>query len=183
MQLANQEAQRLCHEYIGTEHILLGLVREGSGVAANVLKNLDVSLRQVREEVENLIIAGPADTADTKGKLPQTPKAKKVVEYAMAAARELNHNYIGSEHLLLGLLREQNGVAARALANLGVTSDKTTTEILNLLGPASKTLSQETAVQDSLRHRVPRWVLPAVVACCLVALAAGVIMLIRFFGH
>jgi len=184
MQLANQEAQRLRHEYIGTEHILLGLAREGSGVAANVLKNLDVSLQQVREEVENLIIAGPADTADTKSKLPQTPRAKKVVKYAMAAARELNHNHIGSEHLLLGLLREQNGVAARVLANLGVTLDKTTTELLNLLGPGSSPVSQETTIQNSLRHRVPRWMVPAIVACFLVALAAGVILLIRFFfGH
>jgi len=182
MQLANQEAQRLCHEYIGTEHILLGLVREGSGVAANVLRNLDVSLRQVHEEVENLIIAGPADTADTKSKLPQTAKAKKVVKYAMAAARELNHNYIGSEHLLLGLLREQNGVAARALANLGVTSDKTTTEILSLLGPGLPAVPQETAIEGFRRRSGPRRRMVAVVAFFVVASAVAVILLFRFFG-
>jgi ATP-dependent Clp protease ATP-binding subunit ClpA len=180
MQLANQEAQRLRHEYIGTEHILLGLMLEGSGVAANLLKNLHVNLRQVRLEVEKLVIAGPADT---KGKLPKTPNAKKVIDYAMAAARELNHNYIGSEHLLLGLLREQDGVAAQVLANLGVTSDKTTTELLNLLGPGSSPVSQETTIQDSLRHRVPRWMVPAIVACFLVALAAGVFLLFRSFGR
>ena len=109
MQLANQEAQRFNHEYIGTEHILLGLVKEGSGVAANVLKNLDIDLRKVRLEVEKLVKSGPDMV--TMGKLPQTPRAKKVIEYAIEEARNLNHNYVGTEHLLLGLLREQDGWA------------------------------------------------------------------------
>ena len=109
MALANQEAQRFNHEYIGTEHILLGLVKEGSGVAANVLKNLDVDLRKIRLEVEKLVQSGPEMV--TMGKLPQTPRAKKVLEYAIEEARNLNHNYVGTEHLLLGLLREQDGVA------------------------------------------------------------------------
>jgi hypothetical protein len=111
MQLANQEAQRFNHEYIGTEHILLGLVKEGSGVAANVLKNLDVDLRKIRLEVEKLVQSGPEMV--TMGKLPQTPRAKKVIEYSMEEARNLNHNYVGTEHILLGLLREQEGSPRR----------------------------------------------------------------------
>ncbi|GAB5440580.1 MAG: ATP-dependent Clp protease ATP-binding subunit [Fuerstiella sp.] len=132
MQLANQEAQRFNHEYIGTEHILLGLVKEGSGVAANVLKNLDVDLRKIRIEVEKIVQTGPDMV--TMGKLPQTPRAKKVIEYAMEEARNLNHNYVGTEHLLLGLLREQEGVAAQVLMNLGMKLDDVRDEVLNLLG-------------------------------------------------
>ena len=132
MALANQEAQRFNHEYIGTEHVLLGLVKEGSGVGANVLKNLDVELRKVRMEVEKLVKSGPDMV--TMGKLPQTPRAKKVIEYAIEEARSLNHNYVGTEHLLLGLLREQDGVAAQVLLNLGLKLDDVRDEVLNLLG-------------------------------------------------
>ncbi len=132
MQLANQEAQRFNHEYIGTEHILLGLVKEGSGVAANVLKNLDVNLRSIRLEVEKLVQSGPEMV--TMGKLPQTPRAKKVIEYAMEEARNLNHNYVGTEHILLGLLREHEGVAAQVLMNLGLKLEEVREEVLNLLG-------------------------------------------------
>ena len=132
MQLANQEAQRFNHEYIGTEHVLLGLVKEGSGVAANVLKNLDVDLRKIRLEVEKLVQSGPEMV--TMGKLPQTPRAKKVIEYSMEEARNLNHNYVGTEHILLGLLREQEGVAAQVLMNLGLKLDEVREEVLNLLG-------------------------------------------------
>jgi ATP-dependent Clp protease ATP-binding subunit ClpC len=132
MQLANQEAQRFNHEYIGTEHILLGLVKEGSGVAANVLKNLDVDLRKIRLEVEKIVQSGPDMV--TMGKLPQTPRAKKVIEYAIEEARNLNHNYVGTEHLLLGLLREQEGVAAQVLMNLGLKLEDVREEVLNLLG-------------------------------------------------
>lgn len=132
MQLANQEAQRFNHEYIGTEHILLGLVKEGSGVAANVLKNLDVDLRKIRLEVEKLVQSGPDMV--TMGKLPQTPRAKKVIEYAIEEARNLTHNYVGTEHLLLGLLREDEGVAAQVLRNLGLKLDDVRDEVLNLLG-------------------------------------------------
>ena len=132
MQLANQEAQRFNHEYIGTEHVLLGLVKEGSGVAANVLKNLDVDLRKIRLEVEKLVQSGPEMV--TMGKLPQTPRAKKVIEYSMEEARNLNHNYIGTEHILLGLLREQEGVAAQVLMNLGLKLEEVREEVLNLLG-------------------------------------------------
>ncbi|RIK72471.1 MAG: NDP-hexose 4-ketoreductase [Planctomycetota bacterium] len=132
MQLANQEAQRFNHEYIGTEHVLLGLIKEGSGVAANVLKNLDVDLRKIRLEVEKLVQSGPDMV--TMGKLPQTPRAKKVIEYSMEEARNLNHNYVGTEHILLGLLREQEGVAAQVLMNLGLKLDEVREEVLNLLG-------------------------------------------------
>src|SRR5271166_2824564 len=132
MQLANQEAQRFNHEYIGTEHILLGLVKEGSGVAANVLKNLDIDLRRIRLEVEKIVQAGPDMV--TMGKLPQTPRAKKVIEYSIEEARNLNHNYVGTEHLLLGLLREQEGVAAQVLMNLGLKLEDVREEVLNLLG-------------------------------------------------
>ncbi len=132
MQLANQEAQRFNHEYIGTEHVLLGLIKEGSGVAANVLKNLDIDLRKIRLEVEKLVQSGPDMV--TMGKLPQTPRAKKVIEYAMEEARNLNHNYVGTEHILLGLLREQEGVAAQVLMNLGLKLEDVREEVLSLLG-------------------------------------------------
>jgi len=132
MALANQEAQRFNHEYIGTEHILLGLVKEGSGVGANVLKHLEIDLRKVRLEVEKLVKSGPEMV--TMGKLPQTPRAKKVIEYAIEEARSLNHNYVGTEHLLLGLLREQDGVAAQVLMNLGLKLEDVREEVLNLLG-------------------------------------------------
>src|SRR5881398_2544847 len=134
MQLANQEAQRFNHEYIGTEHILLGLVKEGSGVAANVLKNLDIDLRKIRLEVEKIVQTGPGSEMVTMGKLPQTPRAKKVIEYSIEEARNLNHNYVGTEHLLLGLLREQEGVAAQVLMNLGLKLEDVREEVLNLLG-------------------------------------------------
>lgn len=132
MQLANQEAHRFNHEYIGTEHILLGLVKEGSGVAANVLKNLDVDLRRIRNEVEKLVQSGPDMV--TLGRLPHTPRAKKVLEFSMEEARNLNHNYVGTEHILLGLLREQEGVAAQVLMNLSLKLDDVREEVLNLLG-------------------------------------------------
>ena len=132
MSLANQEAMRFNHEYIGTEHILLGLVKEGSGVGANVLKHLEIDLRKVRLEVEKLVKSGP--DVVTMGKLPQTPRAKKVIEYAIEEARSLNHNYVGTEHLLLGLLREQDGVAAQVLMNLGLKLEDVREEVLNLLG-------------------------------------------------
>jgi ATP-dependent Clp protease ATP-binding subunit ClpC len=134
MQLANQEAQRFNHEYIGTEHILLGLVKEGSGVAANVLKNLDIDLRKIRLEVEKIVQFGPGGEQVVMGKLPHTPRAKKVIEYSVEEARNLNHNYVGTEHLLLGLLREQEGVAAQVLMNLGLKLEDVREEVLNLLG-------------------------------------------------
>jgi ATP-dependent Clp protease ATP-binding subunit ClpC len=131
MQLANQEAQRFNHEYIGTEHILLGLVKEGTGVAANVLKNLDIDLRKIRLEVEKIVQAGPDMV--TMGKLPQTPRAKKVIEYSIEEARQLNHNYVGTEHLLLGLLRTGDNLAVRVLTELGADLDGARAEIVRIL--------------------------------------------------
>jgi len=117
-QLANQEAQRFNHEYIGTEHILLGLIKEGSGVAAAVLKNLDLDLRKLRLEIEKLVQSGP-DMVQM-GKLPQTPRAKKVVEFAIEAAKERHDNHVGTEHILIGLLREEVGIAYQVLTKLGL---------------------------------------------------------------
>lgn len=147
MALANQEAQRFNHEYIGTEHILLGLVKEGSGVGANVLKNMDVDLRKVRLEVEKLVKSGPDMV--TMGKLPQTPRAKKVIEYAIEEARNLNHNYVGTEHLLLGLLREHDGVAAQVLMNLSLKLEDVREEVLNLLGAGASAEGIEDDIDES----------------------------------
>ena len=132
MALANQEAQRFNHEYIGTEHVLLGLVKEGSGVGATVLKNLDVDIKKLRLEVEKQVKSGPDMV--TMGKLPQTPRAKKVIEFAIEEARALNHNYVGTEHILLGLLRETEGIAAQILMNVGLKLEDIRQEVLNLLG-------------------------------------------------
>src|SRR4030042_5444287 len=132
MALANQEAQLFNHEFIGTEHILLGLLKEGTGVAATVLTNLGVDLKKTRLEVEKLVRSGPDMVS--MGKLPQTPKARKVIEYAIEEARALNHNYVGTEHLLLGLLRENDGIAAQVLMNQGLKLEYVREEVLNLLG-------------------------------------------------
>jgi ATP-dependent Clp protease ATP-binding subunit ClpA len=132
MALANREAQRFNHEYIGTEHILLGLVNEGSGVGANALKNLGVGLGKVRREVEKLVKTGPEPA--TMGKLPQTPRAKRVIEFAIEESRQLPHNYVGTEHLLLGLLREPDGIAGQVLMKLGLKLHDVREEVLNLLG-------------------------------------------------
>ena len=136
MALANQEAQRFNHEYVGTEHVLLGLVKEGQGVAANVLHNLQVDLKKIRLEVEKIVKSGP--NMVTMGKLPQTPRAKKVIEFAIEEARNLGHNYVGTEHLLLGLLREHDGVAAQVLMNLGLKLDDVRAEVLNILGASQE---------------------------------------------
>ena len=132
MALANQEAQRFNHEYIGTEHILLGLVKEGSGVGATVLKNLDVDIKKLRLAIEKRVKSGPDMV--TMGKLPQTPRAKKVIEYAIEEARALNHNYVGTEHVLLGLLRETEGIAAQVLMDMDMKLEDVRQEVLNLLG-------------------------------------------------
>ena len=135
MALAREEAKRFNHEYIGTEHILLGLVKEGSGVAANVLQNLDIDLKKIRMEIEKIVQTGP-DLVSV-GQLPFTPRVKKVLEYAIEEARAMGHNYIGTEHQLLGLLREQEGVAAQVLLNLGVKLEDVREEVVELLGAES----------------------------------------------
>ena len=120
--MAREEAVRLQHDYVGTEHILLGLIREGEGVAAEVLRNLAADLDDLLRLVEENLRAGKATTPI--GELPYTTRAKKVLEYAMAESRELNHSYVGTEHLLLGLLREEKGLAARVLGELGIGLDE-----------------------------------------------------------
>lgn len=133
MQLANQEAQRFNHDWVGTEHVLLALIKEGCGVAANVLKNLGVDLRKIRAETEKIVKPGPDMV--TMGKLPYTPRTTRVLEYAAVEAASLNHSYVGTEHLLLGLLREWSGVAADVLKNLGVKAEDVRAEVLILIPP------------------------------------------------
>ena len=130
LSLAQEEAQRFNHNYIGTEHILLGLVRETEGVAARVLSSLTVDLSKVRSAVEFIIGRGEKPP---QGEIGLTPRAKKVVELAVDEARRMNHTYIGTEHLLIGLLREGEGVAAGVLESLGVTLDKVRTETHRIL--------------------------------------------------
>jgi len=132
MGYARQEAERLKHDYIGTEHVLLGLVKEGSGVAANILENLDIDLDKVRAEVERNVKEGPE--TGTMGQLPFTQHAKKVLDYANEEARHLGHRYVGTEHLLLGLLCEKEGRAAKVLVSLGARLDDVRREVIELLG-------------------------------------------------
>jgi ATP-dependent Clp protease ATP-binding subunit ClpC len=131
--MAREEAARLHHEYVGTEHILLGLIREGEGVAATVLQNLSVELDDVQQKIEETVKKGKAAQA-TGPDLPYTSRAKKVLELAMSEARELNHSYVGTEHLLLGLLREEKGIAAQVLTDTGVNLEAARAETLRILG-------------------------------------------------
>ena len=131
--MAREEAARLHHEYVGTEHILLGLIREGEGVAATVLQNLSVELDEIQQKIEETVKKGKA--AQTTGPdLPYTSRAKKVLELAMSEARELSHSYVGTEHLLLGLLREEKGIAAQVLTDAGVNLEAARAETLRILG-------------------------------------------------
>src|SRR5688572_18183809 len=131
--MAREEAARLHHEYVGTEHILLGLIREGEGVAAAVLQSLTVDLEEIQQKIEETVKKGKAQQG-TGPDLPYTSRAKKVLELAMSEARELNHSYVGTEHLLLGLLREEKGIAAQVLTDANVNLDAARTETLRLLG-------------------------------------------------
>jgi ATP-dependent Clp protease ATP-binding subunit ClpC len=132
MQLTDEEARRLNHEYIGTEHVLLGLLAEGTGVGAHVLKSLGIDHRKAQEEIEKIVQGGPDPVPEAQ--LPMTPRAKKVLEYAVEEARTLSHNYVGTEHLLLGLMRESEGVAAQVLMNLGLNLKGARQEVLSILG-------------------------------------------------
>lgn len=138
--LAQEEAQRLGNNYIGTEHLLLGIISEGESVAAKVLENLDVNLQKVRSEVEAIVGKG---SQTTQQEMVFTPRAKRVIELAFEEARALAHNYIGTEHLLLGLVREGEGVAARVLSNLGVDPSKIRSEITKLLGVETSVTPQK----------------------------------------
>lgn len=136
--LAQEEARRLGHNFVGTEQILLGLIGEGTGVAAKVLKSMGVSLKDARVEVEKIIGRGSGFVAV---EIPFTPRAKRVLELSLEEARQLGHNYIGTEHLLLGLIREGEGVAARVLENLGVDLSKVRTQVIRMLGETAEVTS------------------------------------------
>lgn len=136
MQLANQEAQRFNHEYIGTEHILIGLVKEGAGVGFMVLNRLRLDIGKIRRSVEEFTQPGPNRVVF--GKLPQCPIATKALNFAIEEANNLHHNYVGTEHILLGLLRDQECVASMALRSLGVDIDIVRREILNVIGFITK---------------------------------------------
>jgi ATP-dependent Clp protease ATP-binding subunit ClpC len=136
--LAQEEARRLGHNFVGTEQILLGLIGEGTGIAAKVLKSMGVNLKDARVEVEKIIGRGSGFVAV---EIPFTPRAKKVLELSLEEARQLGHNYIGTEHLLLGLIREGEGVAARVLENLALDLSKVRTQVIRLLGDTAEVSS------------------------------------------
>jgi ATP-dependent Clp protease ATP-binding subunit ClpC len=131
LHLAQEEAQRLKHNYIGTEHLLLGLIREGDGVAAKVLSNLGVDLDKARISVESILGRGNRVVI---GEIGFTPRAKKVIELAVDEARRLHHHYLGTEHLLLGLVREGQGIGAGVLESLGVSLEKVRAQTMQVLG-------------------------------------------------
>jgi ATP-dependent Clp protease ATP-binding subunit ClpA len=154
--LAQEEARTLKHNYIGTEHILLGLLREEEGLAARVLESLDITVERVRGQVVRIVGSGEEVTS---GQIPFTPRAKKVLELALREALSLGHNYIGTEHILLGLVRENEGVAARILLDFDADSEKIRNEVIRMLsgpsgraacGPAGESAWDETW-QPSLR--------------------------------
>ena len=156
--LAREEAARLQHDYIGTEHLLLGVIREGEGIAATVLNNLGLDLDRIRQEVENMVSASGGTM--TIGEIPFTPRAKRVLELAVEEARSLGHNSVGTEHLLLGLIREGEGVAAKVLLELGVDRKRVREETLKLLGgtPSSSTFAatpSPSRIRPSSRCSVP----------------------------
>ena len=140
--LAQEEARRLGHNFVGTEQVLLGLIGEGTGVAAKTLKAMGVTLKDARVEVEKIIGRGSGFVAV---EIPFTPRAKRVLELSWDEARQLGHNYIGTEHLLLGLIREGEGVAARVLENLGVDLNKVRSNVIKMLGETKPTQATATA--------------------------------------
>ena len=146
--LARKEADRFNHNYVGTEHLLLGLIKLGQGVAVNVLQKMNLDLETVRMEVEKQVGNGP----ETKmvGNIPYTPRVKKVLALAGKEAKALNHSYVGTEHILLGLLREGEGVAARVLKNLEVDIERTRNEILRELDPNFSSEDDEGEFGDEL---------------------------------
>ena len=167
VELAQEEARRLNHNYIGTEHILLGLIREGEGVAAKALESLGISLEAVRHQVKEIIGRGQQAPS---GHIPFTPRAKKVLELSLREAQQLGHNYIGTEHILLGLIREGSGVAAQLLVKLGADLNRARQQVVQLLHgrPAEDLMSEDSPLPDdaptqagSLDRRlaaIERWV-------------------------
>ena len=149
--LAQEEARALKHNYIGTEHILLGLLREEEGLAARVLESLDVTVEEVRAQVARII--GPGDEPIVSGQIPFTPRAKKVLELSLREALSLKHNYIGTEHILLGLVRENEGVAARILVDFDADAETIRNEIMRVLsGPGGPGLVHT----ETAQHRAVR---------------------------
>src|SRR5690625_2315344 len=149
--LSQEEAVRLNHNNIGTEHILLGRIREGDGIAAKALQALELEIPKIQEEVEKLIGVGkePMKT------IHYTPRVKKVIELSMDEARKLGHSYVGTEHLLLGLIREGEGVAARVFNNLGVSLNKARQQVLQLLGSNESTSSQRGGQKSAVNQHTP----------------------------
>src|SRR2546422_3259522 len=143
--LAQEEARTLKHNYIGTEHILLGLLREEEGLAARVLESLDITVEEVRAQIARIV--GQGDEVTT-GQIPFTPRAKKVLELALREALSLGHNYIGTEHILLGLVRENEGVAARILIDFDADAEKIRNEIIRMLGGAAVFVSEATQAEE-----------------------------------
>jgi ATP-dependent Clp protease ATP-binding subunit ClpC len=150
--LAQEEARMLNHNYIGTEHILLGLIHEGEGVAAKALESLGISLEAVRSQVEEII--GQGQAAPT-GHIPFTPRAKKVLELSLREALQMGHNYIGTEHILLGLIREGNGVGAHVLTNLGANLNQVRAEIIAVLDPSQPDTGREAGASTLSSGRGP----------------------------
>ena len=151
---AREEAYDLHHEYVGTEHVLLGLIREGEGVASTVLENLGIDAENLRDRMLAVIVRGKADARGND--LPYTSRAKKVLELAMSEARELNHAYVGTEHLLLGLIAEKKGIAAQVLVGAGATLDAARAETLRLLGtPEGHTQAKRKPVRAAPRAGIP----------------------------
>jgi ATP-dependent Clp protease ATP-binding subunit ClpC len=144
--LAQEESRMLNHDYIGTEHLLLGLVREGEGIAAQVLESMNISLAVVRQQVEEII--GKGGRGGSAGHIPFTPRAKKVMELSLREALQLGHNYIGTEHILLGLIREGEGVAAQVLQRLGADLDRVRQAVIQLL--AGRGLAIESGGRETL---------------------------------
>jgi len=142
MIIARQEAQRLMSEFIGTEHILLGIIEEGGGIASKVLKRLSIDEKKVKVEIEKLITPSTSPTV-TLGQLPFSPRAKRVLELADEAASQLGHDVVGTEHLLIGLLKENEGIAAQVLTNLGLKLDEVRDTVLDCLGVEPHALKEE----------------------------------------
>ena len=170
--LAQDEARLLRHNYLGTEHLLLGLLREERGLAARVLGSLDVTLEEVRSQVERIV--GRGDEA-ASGMIPFTPRAKKVLELSLREAKQLRHNYIGTEHILLGVARENQGVASRVLLDLGADAEKVRAAVLEMLSGAGREAPPLPEVQEQLR---PRRRAPLVLGAALFALGFGLGLLV-----
>lgn len=166
MQEANQEAQRFNHEYIGTEHILLGLTTVNAGVAATVLQKLNADVTKIRLATEAVLTAG--QNGEMVGKLPQTSRGKKVIEYAMDEARNMQLSYVDIEHILLGLLREQEGVAANTLRNFGLTTENVRDEVIDILFPAKVQQHTIKGTRNECLTAMENWLNANISTCTLI---------------